>query len=459
MTRAARILCAAAAAAVFLPALTAVAAPGPPDAPEYWFDQWKVPQLWSLGARGQGIRIAEIDTGVNASIPELAGKILPGIDFGAAGDGRVDRDVDQFGHGTAMASIMVASPGVLNITGLAPDAQVLPIALPLSGTTDASSTDHLSEAIRWAADHGAKVISMSLGGTRDPSADSRACPSDEQDAVFYAMSKGAVLVAASGNRGTSDSAVEEPSVCLGVVSVGAVDSGGTVASFSSRHPYLTLAAPGVAIASLSRVPGIAYSGDGTSQATALASAAVALVWSKYPNLTGRQVVARVLASLDHRAAQRDPAYGYGLLDAFRAVTAAIPAGAPNAVYDAADPFAARSRAIAAQQSPRPPPAATRHPVAAGSFAVGSVSRLLVAQVITGALVALLGLAALVALTLVGRARRRGRELTHAQAIAAVPVPPVVVDADGVAWHEILHPQAPAPQYPAPPAPAPAPPEP
>ena len=444
MTRAARILCAAAAAsAVLLPALPAVAAPGPPDAPEYWFDQWQVPQLWSLGARGQGIRIAEIDTGVNASVPELAGKVLPGIDFGAAGDGRVDRDVDQFGHGTAMASIMVASPGVLNITGLAPDAQVLPIALPLSGTTDASSTDHLSEAIRWAADHGAKVISMSLGGTRDPSADSRACPSDEQDAVFYAMSKGAVLVAASGNRGTSDSAVEEPSVCLGVVSVGAVDSGGTVASFSSRHPYLTLAAPGVAIASLSRVPGIAYSGDGTSQATALASAAVALVWSRYPNLTGRQIVARVLATLDHRTVRRDPAYGYGLLDAYGAVTASIPADAPNAVYDAADPFAARSRAFATQQLVPPPRAAAKHPIAAGSFAVGSASRLLVPQVIIGALVALLGLAALVALTLLGRASRRRRELARAHAVALVPVPAVVVDAEGVAWHEILHPQSPA----------------
>ena len=448
MTRAARILCAAAVASLALlsalPVSDASAAPGPPDAPEYWFDQWQVPQLWSLGARGQGIRIAEIDTGINASVPELAGKILPGIDFGESGDGRIDRDVDPFGHGTAMASIMVASPGTLNITGLAPDAQVLPIALPLSGTTDASSTDHLPEAIRWAADHGAKVISMSLGGARDPSIDSRSCPSDEQDAVFYAMGKGAVLLAASGNRGTSDSAVEEPSVCLGVVSVGAVDSSGTVASFSSRHPYLTLSAPGVAISSLSRIPGRAYYGDGTSQATALASAAVALVWSKYPSLTGRQVVARVLAGLDHRSAQRDPAYGYGVLNAYAAVTDSVPANAPDPVYDAADPFTARSRGFAAQRVPPTPPVAAKHAVAAGSFAIGSASRLLVPQVITGAIVSALGLAALVALTLVGRARRRARELAHAHAMTLMPSPPVVVDAEGLAWHEILNPQAPRP---------------
>ena len=79
------------------------------------------------------------------------GKILPGKDFGdAAGDGRTDRDQDMFGHGTAMASIMVARPTLLDITGLAPDARVLPIAVPIQGTSDASVSDHVPDAIRWA---------------------------------------------------------------------------------------------------------------------------------------------------------------------------------------------------------------------------------------------------------------------------------------------------------------------
>src|SRR4249919_423217 len=80
---------------------SATAAPGPQDAPEWWFDAWQVPSLWAAGARGQGVTIAEIDTGVNAALPELAGKILPGKDFGdPAADGRADRDRDAFGHGT-----------------------------------------------------------------------------------------------------------------------------------------------------------------------------------------------------------------------------------------------------------------------------------------------------------------------------------------------------------------------
>ncbi|MDT4985320.1 MAG: rane-anchored mycosin, partial [Pseudonocardiales bacterium] len=139
-------------------AAPATAAPGPPDAPEYWFDSWHIEQLWQSGVRGQGVTIAEVDTGVNAKLPELAANVLPGKDFGRTGDGRIDREVNEFGHGTAMASIMVGRAGLLGITGLAPSAKLLPIAVPLTGTTDAAPNDHLADAIRWAVDHGGKVI-------------------------------------------------------------------------------------------------------------------------------------------------------------------------------------------------------------------------------------------------------------------------------------------------------------
>lgn len=446
------------------PAARALAAPGPADAPEYWFDQWQVPKLWLQGAQGQGMTIAEIDTGVNAQLPELAGRVLAGKDFGQPGDGRVDRQQSEFGHGTAMASIMVGRRGTLGITGLAPGAQVLPIALPLSGTTDASANDHLPDAIRWAADHGAKIISMSLGGTRTPAADSVPCPTPEQDAIYYALSKGAVLLAASGNQGTQGSPVEEPGVCLGVLAVGAVDSSGAVASFSSRQPYLSLVAPGVDIASLSRVPGLAYSGDGTSQATAIASAVVALVWSAHPSLTGRQVVARVLATLANKRATRDPAYGYGRLDAYAAVTASVPADAPNPVYAAAEPFAAR--ALAPDTPPKPPAAAaTAARSVLGRFSVGHAPRLLAPWVLAGAAIALAGLLGLLALGVVAvRSRRRvaGRHVptgsdpglgapagpdpgfgAHAGADAGADAEPSELvgpsrpDEDGVRWHVIV----------------------
>ncbi|MDT4893752.1 MAG: hypothetical protein QOE97_2787, partial [Pseudonocardiales bacterium] len=334
------------AALIALGSAPAAAAPGPPDAPEYWFDQWQIENLWSGGARGGGVTIGEIDTGVTASLPELAANVLPGIDFGISGDGQLDRESSDFGHGTAMASIMVGQRGILGITGIAPDAKVLPIAVPLIGTTDAAHDDHLAQAIRWSVDHGGKIISMSLGGGRRRVAGGDPCPADEQEAIYYAIRKGAIVVAASGNNGPSTNTVEEPGVCLGVVSVGAVDSSGTVADFSSRHPYLTLTAPGVNIPSLSRVAGSAYSGDGTSQATAIASAVLALVWSKFPKDTNRQVLARVLATLDRHRTSRDPAYGYGTINALRAVTGSVPATAPNPVFDAAAPFIARDQAFA-----------------------------------------------------------------------------------------------------------------
>ena len=391
---------------------SAGAAPGPSQAPEWWFDAWNVPAIWAAGARGQGVIIAEIDTGVNAALPELAGKILPGKDFGdAGGDGRTDRDQEPFGHGTAMASVMVARPTLLDITGLAPDAQVLPIAVPIQGTSDASAIDHVPEAIRWAVDHHARVISMSLGGRRDPAEDSVPCPSDEQSAIDYAVARGAIVVAAGGNSGQSGSPVEDPGVCLGVVSVGAIDSHGVVAPFSSRHPYLTLVAPGIGIASLGRVPGAAYLGDGTSQATAITSAALALVWSKHPSLTGREIVTRVLATLKHRAPTHDPAYGYGALAVRPAVLAAVPPNAANPVYDALAPFLdrehARAAAAAASSQLAPQPAATTN-APPGKFQAGAEPGTFSGPVLAGTVAALVGIAVLAVLGgMAWASRRRG----------------------------------------------------
>lgn len=334
-------------------AVPAAAAPGPPAAPEYWFGTWHVRQLWQQGARGQGVTIAEIDSGVNASLPELRGRVLAGRDFAHGGDGRTDNDLDPFGHGTAMASIMVARRGMLGITGLAPGARIVPLAVPLRGTTEQGDRGKVAEAIRWATDHGANVISMSIGGTRFPQATSRPCPPVEQTAVFHALDRGAIVIAAAGNTGPRRNTVEEPGVCLGVLTVGAVDRRGHVARFSAREPYVALDAPGVDVPSLGRIAGQAFSGSGTSQAVALVSATAALVWSRYPHLSGQQVVARLLTTVDDRRAQPSPAYGYGVLNAYRAVTAPVPANAPDPVAARAAPFLRRAAAFRRGLGPRP----------------------------------------------------------------------------------------------------------
>jgi subtilisin family serine protease len=395
-----------------IPSGDAAGTPGGSAAPEYYFDDWRVPQLWASGARGQGVTIAEIDTGIDTSAGVFDGRLLPGKDFGVlGGDGQIDRDTNPFGHGTSMASIMVGSPGQFGIRGLAPKAKVLPVAIALAGTTDAASDDHLPEAIRWAADDGAKIISMSLGGIRAPAQNRVACPEDEQQAIYHALREGAVLIAASGNLGTRGSAVEEPGVCLGVVAVGAVDRTRTVADFSSRHPYVTLSAPGVAVPSIGP-GGTAFSGDGTSQATALASAVAALVWSKYPRLSSSQLVGRLLATLDRRRATRDPAYGYGTINAYRAVTAAVPVNAPDPVYALALAFAARDGAHAAV--PPAPRAIARADASPGTYSVGSSPPRFAARVLGAAEVAAGGLLLLLVLLVVGvRGRRRRRRSLEA----------------------------------------------
>lgn len=400
-------LAAAVAGLLLVLAPPAAATPGPTSAPEYWFDDWHVQSLWDQGIRGQGVVIAEIDTGVNAALPELSGRVLRGKDFGRPGDGRVDREKSAFGHGTAMASIMVGRTGLLGITGLAPEAKVLPIAVPLNGTTDEGQPDHLPDAIRYAADHGAQVISMSVGGRQTPHGNASPCPSDEQDAVFHALRKGSIVLASVGNTGPSRNVVEEPGACLGVVSVGAVDRAGVVADFSTRQPYLTLTAPGVNVPSLGRVAGQGFAGDGTSQATAIASAAAALVLSAHPDLTGERLVARLLATLDARRPRPSPEYGYGRLDAYRAVTARVPAAAPNPVYRAAVPFQRRDRAFLA---PVPPPGrlATHPPVPDRTTVPVQAVSGVDGRVVLGAVLAGAGLLALVPLLLGARRSRLRR---------------------------------------------------
>lgn len=430
----------------------AFAAPGPAQAPEWWFDTWHVPSLWGSGATGHGITIAEIDTGVNASWPGLAANVLPGKNFGAAhGDGRTDHATAPFGHGTAMASIMVARPDFMGITGLARDAKVLPVAVPLNGTDDepANGDDHLAEAITWAVNNGGKIITMSLGGRSNRASGQSPCPQDEQDAIDYAIEQGAIVLASSGNDGQKGNPVEEPGVCLGVVSVGAVDRSGKVPPFSSRHKYLTVSAPGVNVPSLGRDPRNAYVGDGTSQATAITAASLALIWSKYPSLTGRQVVARMLATLDHPpghpAGTQDPSYGYGIVNTYRAITANVPANAPNPVYSALEPFlSTQSANVRALPTPQP---ASRLRNPPGHFAIGQAPSVWTNRVWTAFVVGLLGAFALIVLAVVGTARSRrhaalavnGKRTWRGQA-REVPPAPTHQDELGVVWHDLTAPR-------------------
>ncbi|MCW2522978.1 MAG: peptidase [Frankiales bacterium] len=390
--------------------ISAVATPGPAEAREWWFDTWGVPALWAEGADGRGITVAVIDTGVQASVPELTSRILPGADFiGNGSDGRQDFDSDSFSHGTAMASIIVAQQGYGGIEGLAPAARVLPLAVPLQGVIrsgGAATPNATPAAIRYAADHGARIISMSLGESVYQAEDPAPCSTAMQNAIVYAIAKGSLVVAASGNSGQDGSPVDEPGVCLGVVSVGSVDEQLNVSSFSSRHPYLTLTAPGEEIATLTKVPDEGFVGSGTSQATAMTSAALALVWSKYPTETGQQILSRLLnTALDRGPAGRDPAYGLGFIEPGRAIAAGV------VVADKANPVSSGVQpllrlASSASVTPRAKAPAGNAAADLGAVQVGAAPNALSGQVIATAAAAAFFLVTAVLAFLAAARRRR-----------------------------------------------------
>ncbi|MCM3263993.1 MULTISPECIES: type VII secretion-associated serine protease mycosin [Streptomyces] len=292
--------------------------------------QWALDVLHTQEAwrttRGEGVTVAVLDTGVDADHPDLAGNVLPGKDlvgFGARrGDGTWAR------HGTAMAGIIAGhghgDDNADGVMGLAPQAKILPVRVILEDDDPARARARttrggaLAEGIRWAADHGADVINLSLGD------DSAAAHPDagEDEAVQYALRKGAVVVASAGNGGEKGDHVSYPAAYPGVIAVTAVDRYGTRASFSTRSWYASVCAPGVDIV-IADPDRKYYEGWGTSAASAFVSGAVALVKAAHPGLTPAQIKKLLQdTARDAPAGGRDDSRGYGLIDPAAALRAA-----------------------------------------------------------------------------------------------------------------------------------------
>ncbi|HEX5497018.1 MAG TPA: S8 family serine peptidase, partial [Mycobacteriales bacterium] len=326
LSRAAAALALAGAMAV-LPAGPAGAVPAPAGQQEWWFVAWDIQnKVWPV-SRGAGVTVAVLDSGVNASLPDLAGAVLPGGDTTGGGtDGRTDTDPD--GHGTSMAAFIASRGQGTGMLGIAPDARILPV---VTQNGDSESTTSYPAAIRFAVDHGAKVLNMSVGA--NGSIYPEHCPPKVQDAVRYAVEHGAVVVAAAGNDRQTGNQPNYPAACAGVLSVGAIDNHLAAWSDTEQQPYVDVAGPGVATVTINGRGQVAI-GNGTSGATALVSGAIALVWSKFPRLTNRQVVARILASVrDAGPPGRDDLTGTGVVRPSHALLDNIPANAPNPVFD------------------------------------------------------------------------------------------------------------------------------
>jgi subtilisin family serine protease len=265
-------------------------------------------------AAGQVVGV--VDTGVDASHPDLAGVVLPGTDIVSGGDGWTDPN----GHGTHVAGIVAAvADNGIGGAGLAQGAQILPVRVMAA---DGSGWDSdAAEGMVWAVDHGATVINLSIGGPD---------PSPVMDtAVKYALGKGVPVVVAAGNEGDAGNPVEWPAADPGVIAVGAVDASGVRPAWSSTGSHLAVVAPGVRITSTVPVSAADPSGfatwDGTSMAAPFVSAAVALLRHAQPTLTVAGVRKRLMDTADDLGPPGfDPEYGAGRVDVVAAEAATGP---------------------------------------------------------------------------------------------------------------------------------------
>ncbi|MFF7736913.1 MULTISPECIES: type VII secretion-associated serine protease mycosin [unclassified Streptomyces] len=321
---------------VLLPAATAYA--DGIRAQQWALDALHTEQAWQT-TKGRGITVAVLDTGVEADHPDLAGNVLPGKDL--VGFGAEPGERAWARHGTAMAGIIAGhghGPGNADgVLGIAPEAKILPVRVILedgdASRAKARSTrgNALAEGIRWAADHGADVINLSLG---DDSASAHPEPSEDQ-AVQYALEKGVVVVASAGNGGEKGDHISYPAAYPGVIAATAVDRAGTRASFSTRRWYATVSAPGVDVV-IADPDHKYYEGWGTSAAAAFVSGAAALVKAAHPGLTPAQIKS-LLEDTARNAPSggRDDSRGFGFVDPAAAIEAARriePEGLRSASY-------------------------------------------------------------------------------------------------------------------------------
>jgi type VII secretion-associated serine protease mycosin len=296
----------------------------------------QAPAAWRI-SKGKGVTVAVLDTGVDGSVADLSGSVTTGPDYttGANPPGYQPPHL----HGTYIASLIGghgSGPGrTEGVIGVAPAAKILSVRVipddqePGFALYNASPrfSDAIGKGVRYAVDHHAQVINMSLGGPQ-PSRQTRS-------AVAYAIAHGVVVVAAAGNSGSahgSFSPYSYPAAYTGVISVAAASGKGTRAFFSERNPSVLISAPGVRIVGAGPA-GQYLEASGTSPASAFVAGVAALIRAAYPRLSPALVAQALIASTRHRpAANYSTSTGFGEVDAVAALRAAarLTSGKPSA---------------------------------------------------------------------------------------------------------------------------------
>ncbi|MEU9167501.1 S8 family serine peptidase [Streptomyces sp. NPDC048420] len=282
------------------------------------------PEVWQSGYDGAGVKVAVLDTGLDTGHPDLAGKIAGTQTF--VPDQAVQ---DGHGHGTHVASTIVGSGAASGGSrkGVAPGAELL-VGKVLNNAGSGQSS-WIIAGMEWAANSGAKIVSMSLGGTAYGASDVLSETVDELSA-----STGSLFVIASGNAGPGEQTVGTPGIADSALTVGAVDKSDKLASFSSRGPRPgdfavkpEITAPGVSITA-ARAAGTTMgtpvddnytTANGTSMATPHVAGAAALVAQAHPDWTGQQIKEALASTAKTSAGNSVFEQGDGRVDAVRAV--------------------------------------------------------------------------------------------------------------------------------------------
>ena len=361
---------------------------------QWVLDMMNVPAAWSL-TEGAGVTVAVIDSGVNPDVSDLTGSVTTGPNLSGV---KTSPDNPDWGvHGTWMASLIAGhghDGGGSGVIGIAPQSRILSIRVIPDRTDphygaytreqEVTIQQSLADGIGYAVRHGAKVISMSIG---------YGAPSSVvEGALLNAYAHGVVVIASAGNSGgPSDAGYggmapdSFPAEYPGVISVGAVDDNGDVASFSSDNLSVQLAAPGVSVPAQGR-DGQYWLVSGTSPACALVAGVAALIKSRYPGLAPNLVASALTSTAtDRPAGGYDSQVGFGIVDAAAALAKAgqLARDRPTGIgITATTSFGGGPRAV--PQEPVPP----RGPGQLVLFALVSLASLVVIGVASARLAVL-----------------------------------------------------------------------
>jgi type VII secretion-associated serine protease mycosin len=273
-------------------------------------------------SQGEGVIVAVIDNGINGNHPDLAGNVLQGVGLLPGHPTNGWEDIDD--HGTGMAGIIAGHghAGGDGILGIAPKAKILPVQVLVG--ENGGDAGVLATAVEAAVQHGVQVISISLS---EPSTTAL------RTAIERATQAGIVVVAAVGNK-PKVSTVRYPARYDGVVAVGATDRDGNHADIAVTGPQVLVSAPGVDIETTGSGNGYGH-GTGTSESTAITAGVVALIRSKFPDLSATEVIHRLTATATDKGPKgRDDQYGYGIVNPYAALTADVPPASASPAADA-----------------------------------------------------------------------------------------------------------------------------